>query len=285
MCTLLALTLSATLLAGAGGSGRTVVSLWLVGTWPFALCTWRMLHTGKMTLPVINGPNEGMAILYCTCLATAALGQERLWGGPGLSLPLLGRLRPAALFALGGATMGVVDSRGHLAAVARALAVTRRGSGASLSTALTHLLPYCVLVRAASRASRFAFTHSFPFPAQAGSLACWTALSPADVAATHIYPLLLGAGFQFSLLMGRLILAHLTHEQGGLLAASLWPLLPFPLAALNAAAGAPVPEAAVVWLNLALGAGAYFAFASGVASEICELLGIRVFSLHKRKKA
>lgn len=112
----------------------------------------------------------------------------------------------------------------------------------------------------------------------------WTALSPTDVAVSHIYPLLLGAGFQFSLLMGRLILAHLSHEQEGLLGGSLLALLPFPLAALNAAAGAPVPEAAMVWLNLGVGAAAYLRFSSAVASEICELLGIRVFSLHKRKK-
>jgi ethanolaminephosphotransferase len=76
VCTLLTLTLSSTLLAGSGG-GTTVLLLWLVGTAPFCLCTWRMLNTGKMTLPAINGPNEGMAILYCTCAATAMCGQSR----------------------------------------------------------------------------------------------------------------------------------------------------------------------------------------------------------------
>ena len=76
VCTLLTFTLAATLRAGAG-EAHTVLYLWLVGTAPFGFCTWRMLHTGKMLLAEINGPNEGMAILYCTCLLTAYFGQDR----------------------------------------------------------------------------------------------------------------------------------------------------------------------------------------------------------------
>ena len=53
----------------------------------------------------------------------------------------------------------------------------------------------------------------------------------------HAYPLLLGAGFQFSFLMGRLILAHLTHEQEGMLSAMFFALLPLPFAVANAWAG------------------------------------------------
>ena len=76
VCSFEGLAVASTLLCGAGGS-HTALAIWLVGTWPFCLATWRMYHTGVMTLPEFNGPNEGLALLYCTHAATALLGQQR----------------------------------------------------------------------------------------------------------------------------------------------------------------------------------------------------------------
>jgi len=117
---------------------------------------------------------------------------------------------------------------------------------------------------------------------QAACLVAWAAVSPGQVASRHPFPLLLGAGCQFALLMGRLILAHLTGEVEGL-AGRMWPcLLPIASGLANALAGAPLPEPWLVWLNFSCAAALYVRFASSVADELCELLSIRVFSLAPR---
>ena len=113
----------------------------------------------------------------------------------------------------------------------------------------------------------------------------WAALSPGDVAYTQPYLFLLGCGFQFSLLMGRIILGHLCEEHAGMLRAMAWALAPLPLAVANAAAGAPVPERWLLLGNCVYGAGAYLDFAMGVTKEITALLGIKCFTLVKKPVA
>jgi hypothetical protein len=76
VCTFAGLAMAATLQAGEGGA-HTPLLMWIVGTFPFCLATWRMFLTGVMTLPEFNGPNEGLAMLYCTHALTALLGQAR----------------------------------------------------------------------------------------------------------------------------------------------------------------------------------------------------------------
>jgi hypothetical protein len=76
VCTFAGLAMASTLTANAGGA-HTALALWFVGTGPFCLATWRMFCTGVMTLPEFNGPNEGLALLYLTHLASAAVGQGR----------------------------------------------------------------------------------------------------------------------------------------------------------------------------------------------------------------
>ena len=69
-------------------------------------------------------------------------------------------------------------------------------------------------------------------------MVAWAALSPEDVAYAQPYLFLLGCGFQFALLMGRIILGHLCDEHDGMLAAMWQSLAPLPLAVANAASGA-----------------------------------------------
>jgi hypothetical protein len=76
VCTFAGLAMASTLASNAGGA-HTALALWFVGTGPFCLATWRMYCTGVMTLPEFNGPNEGLALLYLTHLASAVVGQGR----------------------------------------------------------------------------------------------------------------------------------------------------------------------------------------------------------------
>jgi hypothetical protein len=76
VCTFAGLAVASTLAANAGGT-HSAFAMWIVGTGPFCLATWRMFFTGTMTLPEFNGPNEGLALLYITHAATAFVGQAR----------------------------------------------------------------------------------------------------------------------------------------------------------------------------------------------------------------
>jgi hypothetical protein len=82
-------------------------------------------------------------------------------------------------------------------------------------------------------------------------MVAWAVLSPTDISFTHPYVFLLGCGFQFALMMGRIILAHLCDEHAGMRRAMWFALAPLPFAVANAASGACVQSAAGVrmrWL-------------------------------------
>ena len=83
MCTFAGIPLLSSVQIALGGPRLALVT-WFCGVWPFCLATWRMYHTGVMTLPEINGPNEGLAILYLTHSFTAMLGQRRCASGCAL---------------------------------------------------------------------------------------------------------------------------------------------------------------------------------------------------------
>lgn len=158
--------------------------------------------------------------------------------------------------------MTAVDAVSHVsvgfAAVAR--------KGGSRRRALALLAPYAALVLGG---------------------AAWAHFSPADVGHAHPHLFIAGFGCAFALLMGRLILAHLTGE--GEDRPSGWRVLALlPLAVANAAAPAllglpapPLPELWLLWAHLALTAWAYADFAAGVTGDICSLLRIRCFSLKR----
>ena len=258
----------------------TAIAVWFCGTWPFCLATWRMYHTGVMTLPEFNGPNEGLALLYCTHAFTALLGQRwcvplayspcfrlthsrrpprRLWGAP-VWAPVLGSVWPQHIYAGVGVVMFLIDGKHHVESVLASV----RARGESRRSALKILTPMLGLT---------------------GLMLSWAALSPEQyVVAEQPYLFLLGCGFQFALLMGRIILGHLCEERRGMMAAMWLSLATLPLGVANAAAGAPLPEIYFLWLNSIYGIAVYVHFAMGVTDEITTLLGIKCFSLPKRAK-
>lgn len=98
--------------------------------------------------PVRHLPGYGagwpVAVRVAPRVPRYAHARRRLWGESLLRLPGVGAVRPPDVFAAVGVTMGLVDSVGIFRAVAAALRV----QSGSMAVALSHLLPYCVLVRA-----------------------------------------------------------------------------------------------------------------------------------------
>lgn len=54
----------------------------------FFMATWEEYYTGTLALPIVNGPNEGLAIMYSLYLATAFFGPA-FWTQSNLLYPAL----------------------------------------------------------------------------------------------------------------------------------------------------------------------------------------------------
>ena len=175
--------------------------------------------------------------------------------------PVLGSVRPQHVYAGAGVIMMLIDGSHHVQTVMAAV----RARGESRRSALKILTPMVGLT---------------------ALMVAWAVLSPEyHVVSEHPYLFLLGCGFQFALLMGRIILGHLCEERRGMMAAMWLSLATLPLGVANAAAGAVLPEIYFLYLNAAYGIAVYVHFAMGVTDEITTLLGIKCFSLPPAKRS
>lgn len=52
----------------------------------FFMATWEEYYTGTLALPIVNGPNEGLAIMYSIYIFTAIIGPG-FWKQPNLLFP------------------------------------------------------------------------------------------------------------------------------------------------------------------------------------------------------
>ncbi|THG21512.1 hypothetical protein TEA_029756 [Camellia sinensis var. sinensis] len=70
-------------------SGGTTFWFWVITAVPFYLATWEHYFTNTLILPVINGPTEGLMLIYLCHFFTAIVGAD-WWAQPfGKSLPFL----------------------------------------------------------------------------------------------------------------------------------------------------------------------------------------------------
>uniref|UniRef100_A0A453R2L2 Aminoalcoholphosphotransferase n=1 Tax=Aegilops tauschii subsp. strangulata TaxID=200361 RepID=A0A453R2L2_AEGTS len=83
-CAFEALALGSTLMCG-----RLTFCYWVVAAVPFYLATWEHYFTNTLILPVINGPTEGLMLIYVSHLFTFFTGAE--WWAQDFrkSLPLI----------------------------------------------------------------------------------------------------------------------------------------------------------------------------------------------------
>ncbi|ETP47695.1 hypothetical protein F442_06404, partial [Phytophthora nicotianae P10297] len=54
----------------------------------FFMATWEEYYTGTLALPIINGPNEGLLIMYSIYIVTAIVGPN-VWTQPNILFPQL----------------------------------------------------------------------------------------------------------------------------------------------------------------------------------------------------
>lgn len=270
-CDALACTFEALAFGSTAMCGRSTFWFWVISAVPFYLATWEHFFTNTLILPVINGPTEGLMLIYVCHFLTFFLGAE--WWAQDFrkSIPLLSwvpflpeiAFYDVVLFLMiAFAVMPTVGSNvGNVHQVVQA----RKGS---MLMALAMLFPFVLLM--------------------VGVLV-WSFLSPSDIMKNHPHLVIIGTGFAFGYLVGRMILAHLCDEPKGLKTGMCMSLLLLPLAIANALTarlmdGVPlVDEYFVLLMYCIFTVGLYLHFATSVIHDITNALGICCFRITRKE--
>ncbi|KAI5678753.1 hypothetical protein M9H77_09703 [Catharanthus roseus] len=251
--------------------GRSTFWFWVISAVPFYCATWEHFFTNTLILPVINGPTEGLLLIYVTHFFTAIVGAEWWAQQFGKSIPIFGWIPfiseiptyTAVLFLM--IVFAVIPTVSFNIQNVYNVVQARKGS---MLLALAMLYPFVVLL--------------------SGVLA-WDYLSPIDLIGRYPPLIIVGTGLAFGFLVGRMILAHLCDEPKGLKTSMCTSLLylPFALAnALTARLNDGIPLVDEFWMVVgycAYTAALYLYFASSVIHEITTALGIRCFRITRKE--
>ncbi|XP_010935213.1 choline/ethanolaminephosphotransferase 1 isoform X1 [Elaeis guineensis] len=251
--------------------GRTTFWFWVIAAIPFYLATWEHFFTNTLILPIVNGPTEGLMLIYACHFLTFFLGAE--WWAQDFrkSIPLFSWVPLVPEIPLYGAVLFLMIVFGVLPTI-----------GSNISN--VH-----VVVRARKGSMLLALAMLFPFGVLMASVLIWSFLSPSDIMHNHPHLLIVGTGFAFGFLVGRMILAHLCDEPKGLKTGMCMSLLFIPLAIANALTaklndGIPlVDEHFMLLLYCVFTVGLYLHFATSVIHEITNALGISCFRITRKE--
>ena len=211
------------------------IGIWLLPSIPFFFNTYEEFHIGRFVLPLVNGPNEGLAMLISCYYLTAVYGQG-MWALPVVFQPVAAMVTAAAplLWAIRTAAGVPTDS------------VTTNLDALMLLTAVVAIPTVAANSLAAVRAvlrgggshwdAVGALAHQTPLWAVA-ALACgWCYGPPATVAlvAGHPYLFIGTLGAFFATATSQLMVAHAAGDD---FAPAFFPLIPlvWPLAGAVAA--------------------------------------------------
>nr|XP_043631974.1 choline/ethanolaminephosphotransferase 1-like [Erigeron canadensis] len=270
-CDALACALEALAFGSTAMCGRNTFWFWVISAVPFYGATWENYFTNTLILPVVNGPTEGLMLIYVAHFFTSIVGSEWWAHDFGQSIPLLSWLP----FINGMPTYGVVLLLMIIFAVIPTVScnvqnvykVVQARKGSMLN-ALAMLVPFCVLL---------------------GVIIFWDWMSPSDLIASYPHMVVMGTGLAFGFLVGRMILAHLCDEPKGLKTSMSVSLFYLPLALANTLTvrlddGIPFVDEKWVLLGFCLyTASLYMHFATSVIHEITTALGIYCFRVTKKE--
>ncbi|TXG56746.1 hypothetical protein EZV62_018059 [Acer yangbiense] len=263
-CDALACAFEALAFGSTAMCGRDSFWFWVLSAVPFFGATWEHYFTNTLILPVINGPTEGLMLIYLCHFFTAIVGAEWWVQRFGSSIPLLN-------------WVPLINEIQTYRAVLYMMLLF----GAVPTVYFNLNLPY-VVVLFCSVSNVYKL---YPFVVLMGGVLVWDYLSPSDLIGNYPHLVVLGTGLAFGFLVGRMILAHLCDEPKGLKTNMCMSLmyLPFAIAnALTAKLNDGVPLVDEVWVLLGycvFTAVLYLHFASSVIHEITTALGINCFRM------
>lgn len=270
-CDALACAFEALAFGSTAMCGRSTFWFWVIAAIPFIGATWESYFTNTLILPVINGPTEGLMLIYVCHFFTTFVGAEWWAAQLGTSLPILSWVPFLSGIPTYQAVLYLAIAFGVLPTVALNIQnvynVNKLRKG-SMLLALAMLYPFAVLL--------------------VGVLV-WDYLSPSDLFGNYPHLVVVGTGLAFGFLVGRLILAHLCDEPRGLKTSMCMSLLYLPLAVANALTarlndGVPLVDEFLVLIGYCAFTGClYLHFATSVIHEITTALGIYCFRITRKE--
>lgn len=270
-CDALACALEALAFGSTAMCGRNTFWFWVISAVPFYCATWEHYFTNTLILPAVNGPTEGLMLIYVAHIFTSIVGAEWWAHKFGESIPLLSWVpfingipvyEVVALFMIFFAVIPTVSFN-----VQNVYKVVQSRKGSMLN-ALAMLIPFCVLL---------------------GVIILWDSLSPSDLIGTYPHMVVMGTGLAFGFLVGRMILSHLCDEPKGLKTSMSMSLFYLPLAIANTLTarlydGMPLIDEKWVLLGFCIYTAALYAhFATSVINDITTALGIYCFRITKKE--
>ncbi|OEL15243.1 Choline/ethanolaminephosphotransferase 1 [Dichanthelium oligosanthes] len=242
---------------------------------------WFPFFTNTLILPIVNGPTEGLMLIYVCHFFTFFTGAE--WWAQDFqkSMPLLGWVPFVP-------EIPVYDIALCLM-IAFAVIPTIGSKSTKLVLQLYSIHNVYKVVEARKGSMVLALAMLFPFGLLLAGVLVWSYLSPSDIMRNQPHLLIIGTGFAFGFLVGRMILAHLCDEPKGLKTGMCMSLAYFPFAIANALTarlddGNPLVDEQLVLLMYCLFTVAlYMHFATSVIHEITNVLGIHCFRITRKK--
>ncbi|KAF7125024.1 hypothetical protein RHSIM_Rhsim12G0066500 [Rhododendron simsii] len=223
---------------------------WVISAVPFYLATWEHYFTNTLILPAVNGPTEGLMLIYLVHFFTAIVGAE-WWVQPfGKSLPFLSWIP----------VISEIPTNKVMMVLMVVFAV--------IPTIACNVQNVYKVVRARKGNMLLALAMLGPFVVLLGGVLLWDYLSPENIIRNYPHLVIIGTGLAFGFLVSLLF-------------------LPFGIAnALTARLNDGVPlvdERWVLLLYCAYTAALYLHFATSVIHEITTALGIYCFRITRKE--
>ncbi|KAI4386435.1 hypothetical protein MLD38_004367 [Melastoma candidum] len=257
--------------------GRYAFWFWVISAVPFYCATWEHYFTNTLILPVINGPTEGLMLIYLGHFFTAFVGSE-WWAQPfGKAIPIFSWVPFISEIPMFKYVLFIMIAAGVIPTVS------------------FNVQNVCKVVQSRKGNMLLALAMLYPFAILLGGVLAWDYLSPSDIMGNYPHLLVIGTGLAFGFmvvelhLQGRMILAHLCDEPKGLKTHMCMSLLYLPFALANVLTaklldGVPLVDEAWVLLGYCLfTAGLYLHFATSVIHEITAALGISCFRITRKE--
>lgn len=270
-CDALACTFEAVAFGSTAMCGGDAFWFWVISAIPFYGATWEHFFTNTLLLPVVNGPTEGLMLIYLSHIFTSFVGSEWWIQHLGESVPFLSWLP-----IISDIPMYRVVLLGMVAF-------------AVIPTVAFNIYNVYNVVSAKNGSMLLALAMLYPFIVLLGGAIAWDYLSPSDLMVEYPHLMIVGTGLAFGFLVGRMVLAHLCDEPKGLKTGMCMSLLYLPFAIANTLTarlndGNPLVDERLVLVGYCLfSAGVYLHFATSVIHEITAALGIYCFRITKKK--
>ncbi|XP_042488225.1 choline/ethanolaminephosphotransferase 1 [Macadamia integrifolia] len=270
-CDALACAFEALAFGSTAMCGSDTFWFWVISAIPFYCATWEHFFTNTLILPAINGPTEGLMLIYMSHFFTSIVGAE-WWVQPfGKSMPFFSWLP----FVYDIPTYRVV----LYAMVAFSV----------IPTVAFNIYNVYKVVKARRGSMLQALAMLYPFAMLLGGVLVWDYLSPSGIIGNYPHLVVVGTGLAFGFLVGRMILSHLCDEPKGLKTGMCMALLYLPLAIANALTarlndGVPIVDESWVVLGYCMfTATLYLHFATSVIHDITSALGIYCFRITRKE--